>query len=184
MKNKNNNNNNNISNIKNDVNIINNNDIKLNKNFLKLIFSLNILFNHIIIIKNINKDDKKSIKDKNDKEEDNNNNIDENNKNKNIININNVEYEIKIISKLKCSSISRQFLLNILNIFKEEKVYLYNYMLETHVLSDIIKIDTRNLFQKTRAKEKIIILFDEILEKLKEKESIKNIFNIFYNENK
>ena len=184
MENKNNNNNNNISNIKNDVNIINNNDIKLNKNFLKLIFSLNILFNHIVIIKNINKDDKKSIKDKNDKEEDNNNNIDENNKNKNIININNVEYEIKIISKLKCSSISRQFLLNILNIFKEEKVYLYNYMLETHVLSDIIKIDTRNLFQKTRAKEKIIILFDEILEKLKEKESIKNIFNIFYNENK
>ena len=35
--------------------------------------------------------------------------------NENILNINNNKYEIKIISKLKCSSINRQFLLNILN---------------------------------------------------------------------
>ena len=57
-------------------------------------------------------------------------------------------------------------------------------MLETYVLSDIIKNDSRNLFQKTRAKEKIIISYNEIMEKLKGKESIKDIFNKFYNENK
>ena len=108
----------------------------------------------------------------------------ENNKiNDNII-INDIQYEIKIISKLKCSSIYRQFLLNILNIFEEENVFIYNYMLESYIFSDIIKIDTRLLFQKTRAKEKIIFSYTDILEKIRQKETIQSLFNTFYNENK
>ncbi len=116
------------------------------------------------------------------------NNINENKMENNKINdniiINDIQYEIKIISKLKCSSIYRQFLLNILNIFEEENVFIYNYMLESYIFSDIIKIDTRLLFQKTRAKEKIIFSYTDILEKIRQKETIQSIFNTFYNENK
>ena len=156
----------------NKINIINENNeykTKLNKKFLKLIFSLSVLFNKIVIIKN------KNI------EKEQNNNINNNN---NIININNTQYEIKIISKLKCSSINRQFLLNILNIFEDENAFLYNYMLDTYIYDDIIKKHTRNLFQKTRAKEKVIFNFEEIYDKIREKESIKECFSIFYEENK
>ena len=163
-----------INNIENDV-------FKLNKKYLKLIFSLSALFNRIIIIKNKNIENKKEI------EENINNNHEnkmENNKiNDNII-INDIQYEIKIISKLKCSSIYRQFLLNILNIFEEENVFIYNYMLESYIFSDIIKIGTRLLFQKTRAKEKIIFSYTDILEKIRQKETIQSLFNTFYNENK
>ena len=163
-----------IINIENDV-------FKLNKKYLKLIFSLSALFNRIIIIKNKNIENKKEI------EENINNNHEnkmENNKiNDNII-INDIQYEIKIISKLKCSSIYRQFLLNILNIFEEENVFIYNYMLESYIFSDIIKIGTRLLFQKTRAKEKIIFSYTDILEKIRQKETIQSLFNTFYNENK
>ena len=163
-----------INNIENDV-------FKLNKKYLKLIFSLSALFNRIIIIKNKNIENKKEI-------EENINNINENKMENNKINdniiINDIQYEIKIISKLKCSSIYRQFLLNILNIFEEENVFIYNYMLESYIFSDIIKIDTRLLFQKTRAKEKIIFSYTDILEKIRQKETIQSIFNTFYNENK
>ena len=163
-----------INNIENDV-------FKLNKKYLKLIFSLSALFNRIIIIKNKNIENKKKI-------EENINNINENKMENNKINdniiINDIQYEIKIISKLKCSSIYRQFLLNILNIFEEENVFIYNYMLESYIFSDIIKIDTRLLFQKTRAKEKIIFSYTDIFEKIRQKETIQSIFNTFYNENK
>ena len=163
-----------INNIENDV-------FKLNKKYLKLIFSLSALFNRIIIIKNKNIENKKEI-------EENINNINENKMENNKINdniiINDIQYEIKIISKLKCSSIYRQFLLNILNIFEEENVFIYNYMLESYIFSDIIKIDTRLLFQKTRAKEKIIFSYTDILEKIRQKETIQTLFNTFYNENK
>ena len=163
-----------INNIENDV-------FKLNKKYLKLIFSLSALFNRIIIIKNKNIENKKEI-------EENINNINENKMENNKINdniiINDIQYEIKIISKLKCSSIYRQFLLNILNIFEEENVFIYNYMLESYIFSDIIKIDTRLLFQKTRAKEKIIFSYTDIFEKIRQKETIQSIFNTFYNENK
>ena len=163
-----------INNIENDV-------FKLNKKYLKLIFSLSALFNRIIIIKNKNIENKKEI-------EENINNINENKMENNKINdniiINDIQYEIKIISKLKCSSIYRQFLLNILNIFEEENVFIYNYMLESYIFSDIIKIDTRLLFQKTRAKEKIIFSYTDILEKIRQKETIQSLFNTFYNENK
>ena len=179
-----------LNNIKNDesnkINIIHNdneNKPKLNKKFLKLIFSLSVLFNRIIIIKNINNE--KKSKDDNKEENNNINNINANDDNNgNIININNNKYEIKIISKLKCSSINRQFLLNILKVFEDEKSFLYNYMLDTYIYDEIIKKHTRNLFQATRAKEKIIITFEEILEKIRQKESILECFNNFYNENK
>ena len=183
-----------INNIKNDesnkININNNeneNKSKLNKKFLKLIFSLSVLFNRIIIIKSINNENKH----KDDNKEENNkisiniNNINMNeDNNENIININNNKYEIKIISKLKCSSINRQFLLNILKVFEDEKSFIYNYMLDTYIYDEIIKKYTRNLFQKTRAKEKIIITYEEILEMIRQKESISEFFNNFYNENK
>ena len=183
-----------INNIKNDesnkININNNeneNKSKLNKKFLKLIFSLSVLFNRIIIIKSINNENKH----KDDNKEENNkisiniNNINMNeDNNENIININNNKYEIKIISKLKCSSINRQFLLNILKVFEDEKSFIYNYMLDTYIYDEIIKKYTRNLFQKTRAKEKIIIANEEILEMIRQKESISEFFNNFYNENK
>ena len=167
------------NNIKNEDNLINNNDIgnqiKLNKKFLKLIFSLYVLFNRIVIIKNknleINKDGKEEAEE--------NKNVKEN-----IINIEEAQYEIKIISKLKCSSISRQLLVNVLHIFEEENAFLYYYMLDAYIFSDIIKKDNRNLFQKTRAKEKIVIQFEEIIEKIRENKLIKDIFNLFYNENK
>ena len=179
-----------INNIKNDenntINIINNdneNKSILNKKYLKLIFSLSVLFNRIIIIKNINNENKN--KDNNKEENNNINNINMNDdKNENIININNNKYEIKIISKLKCSSINRQFLINILKVFEDEKSFLYNYILDTYIYDDIIKKHTRNLFQKTRAKEKIIIAYEEILEEIRTKESLFKYFNNFYNENK
>ena len=179
-----------LNNIKNDennkINIINNdneNKPKLNKKFLKLIFSLSVLFNRIIIIKNINNENKS--KDDNKEENNNINNINVNDDNNgNIININNNKYEIKIISKLKCSSINRQFLLNILKVFEDEKSFLYNYILDTYIYDEIIKKHTRNLFQTTRGKEKIIITFEEILEKIRQKEIILECFNNFYNENK
>ena len=164
-----------INNVKYKENLINNSDIgnqfKLNKKFLKLVFSFYVLFNRFVIIKNKNL-------------EINTDNTEENNHLKeNILNIDDASYEIKIISKLKCSSIYHRFLLNILNIFEEEDVFLYYYMLDTYIFSDIIKKDNRYLFQKTRAKEKIIINFEEIMEKIKDNKLIKDIFNLFYNEN-
>jgi hypothetical protein len=57
-------------------------------------------------------------------------------------------------------------------------------MLDTYIYDDIIKKHTRNLFQKTRAKEKIIITYEEILENIRQKESILECFNNFFNENK
>ena len=50
-------------------------------------------------------------------------------------------------------------------------------MLESYIFSDIIKIDTRLLFQKTRAKEKIIFSYADILEKIRQKETIQSLFN-------
>lgn len=160
------------------INKIENDTIKLNKKFLKLIFALSALFNRIVIIANKNV--------KKDKEENKNaKNSIENNEGNNIT-INEIEYEIKVISKLKCSSIYRQFLLNILNIFEEENEnpFLYNYILDSYIFSDIIKIDTRLLYQKTRAKEKIIFTYPEILEKIRQNQTMSFLFNKFYNENK
>ena len=188
-----NSNKNNINNIKkeeNNHNIINinNNDIenkiKLNKKFLKLIFSISALFNRIVIIKNkTNKNEKNQI---NNKEEKNINNKEKKMQNMIYINnsINNSQYEINIISKLKCSSINRQLLLNLLNIFEEENVFLYNYLLETYIFGDIIKKQNKHLFQENRVKDKKIITFGEIIDSIKKKESVYDIFKIFYNENK
>ena len=88
------------NNIKLDNNINNEitNSLKINKKYLKLIFSLSVLFNRIVIFKEINPEEK-------------------NQEEINIINIDDKKYEIKIVSKLKCSSISKHMLNNVLNIF-------------------------------------------------------------------
>jgi hypothetical protein len=81
------------NNIKLDNNINNEitNSLKINKKYLKLIFSLSVLFNRIVIFKEINPEEK-------------------NQEEINIINIDDKKYEIKIVSKLKCSSISKHML--------------------------------------------------------------------------
>jgi hypothetical protein len=56
-------------------------------------------------------------------------------------------------------------------------------MLDTYIFEDIIKKQTRHLFQPTRMKDKKIIKFEEILDSLKAKKDIKDIFTIFYNAN-
>ena len=168
----------NSSNKKNVINNIENDAITLNKKFLKLIFSLSALFNKIVILKNKNIE---NIKNK--EENKNEKNKIENNKENNSI-ITDDEFEIKIISKLKCSSIYHQIFFNVLNIFEDENVFIYNYILDSYIFSDIIKLDTRLLYQKTRAKEKIIFSYQEILEKIRQKKAISSVFNAFCNENK
>ena len=75
-------------------------------------------------------------------------------------------------------------MLNVFNIFKEEKIFTYNYILDTYIFEDLIKKQTKDLFQPTRAKDKKIIKYNEILSSLKEKKEINDVFKIFYEENK
>jgi len=150
-----------------DINIINNdiaNSLKINKKYLKLLFSLSVLFNRIIIFKEPNQEENKE------------------NEN-NIININDKKYEVKIVSKLKCSSVSRQILLNILNIFEEEKSFLYNYLIDTYIYENIMKNNNRHLYLKNREKEKIILNLQDILLRIQKNEKTKKDFEIFYNTN-
>ena len=150
-----------------DINIINNdiaNSLKINKKYLKLLFSLSVLFNRIIIFKEPNQEENKE------------------NEN-NIININDKKYEVKIVSKLKCSSVSRQILLNILNIFEEEKSFLYNYLIDTYIYENIMKNNNRHLYLKNREKEKIILNLQDILLRIQKNEKNKKDFEIFYNTN-
>ena len=141
------------------------NSLKINKKYLKLIFSLSVLFNRIIIIKDINPNEK---------------NENENN----LIKIDDKIYEIKIVSKLKCSSISRQILSNVLNIFQDEKSFLYNYLLDTYIYENIIKNNNRHLYLQNRDKEKIILNLQDILLRLDKNQTNKSDFENFYNENK
>ena len=141
------------------------NNLKINKKYLKLLFSFSALFNRIVIIKEAN--------------------IDENNENlNNIINIEDKVYEIKIVSKLKCSSISKQILINILNIFDEERAFLYNYMIDTYIYENIVKTNNRHLYLKNREKEKIILYLSDILSRIEKNQSTKEYFQSFYNENR
>ena len=137
-----------------------NSNEEINKKYLQLIVFLSVIFNKLIIIKNKknNNDDSKESK------------INNNNK-ENIINTNSKGnspyknsklYEFKLISKLKFSSITRQFLLNILSLFSDRKVFLYNYLLETCIYRDIIHKRNKHLYNQAREKEKILINYDSI----------------------
>ena len=155
------------NNVKLDNNINNEitNSLKINKKYLKLIFSLSVLFNRIVIFKEINPEEK-------------------NQEEINIINIDDKKYEIKIVSKLKCSSISKHMLNNVLNIFEDEKSFLYNYMIDTYIYENIMKNNNRHLYLKNRDKEKIILNLQDILLRLDKSQNYKTEFKSFYNQNK
>ena len=137
-----------------------NSNEEINKKYLQLILFLSVIFNKLIIIKNKknnNEDSKESKINNNNKE-----NIINTNSNGNSPYKNSKLYEFKLISKLKFSSITRQFLLNILSLFSDRKVFLYNYLLETCIYRDIIHKRNKHLYNQAREKEKILINYDSI----------------------
>ena len=105
----------------------------LNKKYLKLIFALSMMFNNILSVI------KKTNKD-----------VQE-------------EISFRINTKIKCSSIERKFLLNIFEIFKEEKSFIYNYLLETYIFDEATKKYNRHLYQKIRENDRIIIQHNSII---------------------
>ena len=150
-----------------DINIINNdisNSLKVNKKYLKLLFSLSVLFNRIVIFKELKEEEKKENED-------------------NIINIDGKAYDIKIVSKLKCSSINKQMLNNMLKIFEEKKSFLYNYLIDTYIYDNIMKNNNRHLYVKNREREKLILNFQEILLRIEKNEINKKHYELFYKEN-
>ena len=150
-----------------DINIINNdisNSLKVNKKYLKLLFSLSVLFNRIVIFKELKEEEKKENED-------------------NIINIDGKAYDIKIVSKLKCSSINKQMLNNMLKIFEEKKSFLYNYLIDTYIYDNIMKNNNRHLYVKNREREKLILNFQEILLRIEKNETNKKHYELFYKEN-
>ena len=150
-----------------DINIINNdisNSLKVNKKYLKLLFSLSVLFNRIVIFKELKEEEKKENED-------------------NIINIDGKAYNIKIVSKLKCSSINKQMLNNMLKIFEEKKSFLYNYLIDTYIYDNIMKNNNRHLYVKNREREKLILNFQEILLRIEKNETNKKHYELFYKEN-
>ena len=150
-----------------DINIINNdisNNLKVNKKYLKLLFSLSVLFNRIVIFKELKEEEKKENED-------------------NIINIDGKAYDIKIVSKLKCSSINKQMLNNMLKIFEEKKSFLYNYLIDTYIYDNIMKNNNRHLYVKNREREKLILNFQEILLRIEKNETNKKHYELFYKEN-
>ena len=150
-----------------DINIINNdisNNLKVNKKYLKLLFSLSVLFNRIVIFKELKEEEKKENED-------------------NIINIDGKAYDIKIVSKLKCSSINKQMLNNMLKIFEEKKSFLYNYLIDTYIYDNIMKNNNRHLYVKNREREKLILNFQEILLRIEKNEINKKHYELFYKEN-
>ena len=172
-----------------DINIINNdisNSLKVNKKYLKLLFSLSVLFNRVVIFKELKEEEKKENED-------------------NIINIDGKAYDIKIVSKLKCSSINKQMLNNMLKIFEEKKSFLYNYLIDTYIYDNImknnnrhlyvknrereklilnfLKNNNRHLYVKNREREKLILNFQEILLRIEKNETNKKHYELFYKEN-
>ena len=112
----------------------NNQELKsLNKKYLKLIFGLSMMFNNIISV--IKKNVKEGVE----------------------------EISYKLNNKIRCSSIERQFLLNILMLFKEEKSLIYNYLLETYIYEDATKKYNRHLYHKIRDDERVIIPYNAII---------------------
>ena len=112
----------------------NNQELKsLNKKYLKLIFGFSMMFNNIISV--VKKNIKEGVE----------------------------EISYRINNKIRCSSIERQFLLNILSLFKDEKSYIYNYLLETYIYEDATKKNNRHLYQKMRDDERVTIPYNSIL---------------------
>ena len=112
----------------------NNKEIKtLNKKYLKLIFALSMMFNNII-----------SVIKKNNKDD-------------------SEEISYKLNNKIKCSSIERQFLLNILSVFKQEKSFIYNYLLEAYIYAEATSKYNRHLYHKNREGDRIIIPYNSII---------------------
>ena len=105
----------------------------LNKKYIKIIFSISLIFNNIIAVVIKNKDET------------------------------NEEITFKLNNKIRCSSIERQFLLNILNIYKEKKSFIYNYLLETYIFEEATKKYNRHLFHKLRENEKVTLPFNSII---------------------
>ena len=105
----------------------------LNKKYLKIIFGLSLMFNNIIAVIIKNKDEQ------------------------------NEEIIFKLNNKIKCSSIERQFLLNILNLFKEQKSFIYNYLLETYIFEEATKKYNRHLFHKIKENEKVSLPCNSII---------------------
>ena len=116
----------------------------LNKKYLKLIFGLSMMFNNIIAV--IKKNNKEGIE----------------------------EISYRLNNKIKCSSIERQFLLNILNIFKDKKSFIYNHLLETYIYEETINKYNRHLYHKIREGDRVIIPYNSIINGMMAK----------YNENK
>ena len=113
----------------------NNQELKsLNKKYLKIIFGFSMIFNNIISV----------IKKNNTKEE-------------------GEDITYKINNRIRCSSIERQFLLNLLELFKEEKSFIYNYLLETYIFEDATKKYNRHLYQKIRDDERATIPYNSII---------------------
>jgi hypothetical protein len=112
----------------------NNQELKsLNKKYLKLIFGFSMMFNNIISV--VKKNIKEGVE----------------------------EISYRIHNKIRCSSIERQFLLNILSLFKDKKSYIYNYLLETYIYEDATKKYNRHLYQKMRDDERVTIPYNSIL---------------------
>ena len=105
----------------------------LNKKYLKIIFALSLMFNNIIAVIIKNKDEQ------------------------------NEEIVFKLNNKIKCSSIERQFLLNILNIFKEQKSFIYNHLLESYIFGEATKKYNRHLFHKVKENEKVSLPCNSII---------------------
>ena len=105
----------------------------LNKKYIKIIFSLSLIFNNIISVVIKNKDET------------------------------NEEITFKLNNKIRCSSIERQFLLNILNVFKEKKSYIYNFLLETYIFEEATKKYNRHLFHKVKENEKVSLPYNSII---------------------
>ena len=127
-------------------------------------FSLSVLFNRIVIFKELKEEEKKENED-------------------NIINIDGKAYDIKIVSKLKCSSINKQMLNNMLKIFEEKKSFLYNYLIDTYIYDNIMKNNNRHLYVKNREREKLILNFQEIILRIEKNETNKKHYELFYKEN-
>ena len=105
----------------------------LNKKYIKIIFAFSLMFNNIIAVIIKNKDEA------------------------------NEEITFKLNNKIRCSAIERQFLLNILNIFKEQKSFIYNHLLETYIFEEATNKYNRHLYHKAKETEKVSLPFNSII---------------------
>ena len=105
----------------------------LNKKYIKIIFAFSLMFNNIIAVVFKNKDEA------------------------------NEEIIFKLNNKIRCSSIERQFLLNILDIFKEHKSFIYNNLLETYIVEEATNKYNRHLYHKIKETEKVSLPFNSII---------------------